>query len=243
MDNKRRSGASLLRYPHMGTGFYRRAGKRLADVFVSGLGLICLSPVLGAIAVAVKLGSRGAILFSQERVGMNGRLFRILKFRTMVSGADRMGLGITSAGDPRITPLGARLRRWKLDELPQLWNVLRGHMSMVGPRPELPCYLARCPQIAQKVIAVRPGLTAPASLRFVDEEDILSEAADKEKFYEETLLPQKMILDVQYVQSVSFLGDLQVMAKTLVAIACRHRRGRQWQGAAFGKSIVERMQI
>src|ERR1700737_1850013 len=161
---------------------YRRYGKRLLDLSCAAAGLILLAPLLVGIALAVKCSSRGPVLFRQERVGRGGETFKIWKFRSMVAGADTMGPLITAAGDSRVNGIGGFLRRWKLDELPQLWNVLWGDMSLVGPRPELPWYVRDYTPAQRQVFMVRPGITDPASLQYRNEEDILAGAADCESF-------------------------------------------------------------
>src|SRR5579864_1941072 len=158
--------------------------KRLFDLLTSLLALSILSPVLLLIAAAIKLDSRGPVLFRQQRVGLHGREFRIHKFRTMVEDAARRGPQLTSGNDPRITRVGAFLRRYKLDELPQLIDVVRGDMSIVGPRPEVPRYVALYPpDVRQIILSVRPGITDAASVTYRDESADLARAADAEQFY------------------------------------------------------------
>lgn len=202
-------------------GFYRRYGKRLCDVAGSAVGLVCLSPLLAAVYLAVMFSSRGGALFRQERVGRDGKSFRILKFRSMVAGADRMGPSITSSSDPRITPAGALLRRWKLDEFPQLWNVLKGDMSLVGPRPELPLYVRNYTPEQRQVLAVRPGITDPASLAYRDEELILEKTTDRERFYRETVLPHKLALNLEYIRNLSFARDVGLILRTLKVLPAK----------------------
>ncbi len=160
-------------------GFYARWGKRVLDIVLAIFGLIFFAPILILIACAVKLTSRGPILFRQVRVGRGGVPFKIVKFRTMSVGAEARGLGITVGGDARITTLGRFLRRYKLDELPQLWNVLVGEMSLVGPRPEVPVYVARYSQLQRGVLALRPGITGADAIAFRDEEELLAAAPDR----------------------------------------------------------------
>src|SRR6516225_4228532 len=143
---------------------YARFGKRLIDIVASSAGLIVLSPVLILVGILTKCTSRGPMLYWQDRVGLRGTCFRIAKFRSMVVDAEKRGPDITSSGDPRVTPVGSVIRNLKLDELPQLWNVLKGEMSLVGPRPELPKYVASYSTNQTSVLAVRPGITDPASL-------------------------------------------------------------------------------
>ncbi len=201
------------------SSFYAQRGKRLLDAFFSLLGLVALSPLLGLIGVTVKCGSPGGALFWQERIGRDEKIFRICKFRTMVAGADRMGPGITAAGDPRITRIGALLRRWKLDELPQLWNVLKGEMSLVGPRPEMPLYVRTYTLTQRKVLSVMPGITDAASIVCRDEEEILEKAADREQFYKQVVLPHKLALNLEYIHNLSFRHDIAIILRTLKVIS------------------------
>jgi lipopolysaccharide/colanic/teichoic acid biosynthesis glycosyltransferase len=204
-------------------GFYRRYGKRLLDVSLSLLGLLFLSPLMIVVAIAVKFSSRGGAFFSQKRTGLRENEFNIWKFRTMVAGAPSMGPSITAAGDPRITRMGAFLRRSKLDELPQLWNVLKGEMSLVGPRPELPVYVRDYSPEQRRVFSVRPGVTDPASLEYRNEEEILATAIDRERFYKETILPHKLSLNQAYIDRLSLRFDLLLILKTAKILIFRDR--------------------
>lgn len=192
--------------------------KRAFDIVISGTLIVVLSPVLAAVGALIKGDDpHSPILFTQERIGMGGIPFRIHKFRTMRPGA--LGPQVTSEGDPRVTRIGAVLRKTKLDELPQLWDVLRGHMSLVGPRPEVPRYVALWPAETREVIlSVRPGITDPASVRWRNESEELALAADPEAHYIEVLLPQKAAMYVHYVGTRSFWGDLVVLARTVAAV-------------------------
>ncbi|MGC2332165.1 MAG: sugar transferase [Candidatus Acidiferrales bacterium] len=198
--------------------FYVPFGKRLFDFFLSLLATLLLAPILVIIAGLVKLSSPGPVFFRQIRVGKDGKWFRILKFRSMVDGAEWMGLGITSGDDPRITRLGAHLRRWKLDELPQLWNVLKGEMSFVGPRPELPVYVARYSDEQKEVLRVRPGITDPASIQYRHEETLLEGSSGPEELYLEKILPHKIALNLAYLKEISFVNDLSLMLSTVKSI-------------------------
>jgi lipopolysaccharide/colanic/teichoic acid biosynthesis glycosyltransferase len=197
-----------------------RAAKRLLDIVASTAGLVVLGPLFLAIAAWIRLDSRGPALFRQERVGRGGEVFRIHKFRTMRSPHEgSAGAAITIGADPRITRAGAFLRRTKLDELPQLIDVLLGHMSLVGPRPELPQYVAAYPAaIRAKVLSVRPGITDLASLQFRHESELLGAAADPEREYREVVLPAKLRLAVEYVEHATLAGDLRLIALTLRAL-------------------------
>lgn len=183
--------------------------------------LAVLSPALAVIAVLIKRDDpAGPVLFTQERVGLSGIPFRIHKFRTMRPGAP--GLQVTSDGDPRVTRVGAVLRKTKLDELPQLWDVLVGRMSLVGPRPEVPKYVALWPaQHREVILSVRPGITDPASVRWRNESEELAQAPDPEAHYVEVLLPQKAAMYAEYVRTRSFWGDVLVLFRTAVAVG-RH---------------------
>ncbi len=193
--------------------------KRTFDVVAAAAGLLVASPVLAAAAVAVKLDDpSGTVFFRQVRVGLGGREFQILKFRSMR--ASRGGPQVTSASDDRITRVGKLLRRTKLDELPQLVNVLVGDMSLVGPRPEVPRYVAEWPAASRTVIlSVRPGLTDPGSIEFRHEESQLAAADDAERHYIDVILPRKVALYEDYVRNRTFLGDLAIIVRTGAAVA------------------------
>jgi lipopolysaccharide/colanic/teichoic acid biosynthesis glycosyltransferase len=194
-------------------------GKRVFDIVVAGVGLVVLAPLLAVLGVWVRADSTGPALFRQERVGRGGALFRIHKFRTMRSGDEATGSPITVGADARITSAGAFLRRHKLDELPQLIDVLRGDMSLVGPRPELPRYVAEYPvALRDKVLSVRPGITDLASIEFRNEAELLARAADPEREYREVVLPAKLRLAVEYVESATLASDLRVIGRTLKAL-------------------------
>jgi FlaA1/EpsC-like NDP-sugar epimerase/lipopolysaccharide/colanic/teichoic acid biosynthesis glycosyltransferase len=192
--------------------------KRTFDVIASAAGLIVLSPVFLLAALLVKLGGRGPVLFRQERVGRGFRPFTIYKFRTMVVGAEGMGPGITAAADPRVTAVGNLLRRSKIDELPQLINVLRGDMSLVGPRPELPQYVNQFRGEYAEILSVRPGITDPASITYRDESPILAESGEPEELYLRVILPEKLRLGKEYVLRSSFAYDLKLIATTIVTV-------------------------
>ncbi len=190
--------------------------KRAFDIVVAGLGLLLLSPLLVALGLWVRLDSPGPALFRQERVGRFGRTFRIHKFRTMVDGAPALGPQITVGADARITRAGAWLRARKLDELPQLIDVLAGSMSLVGPRPEVPRYVALYPAaLRDRVLSVRPGITDPVSLQMADESERLARAADPEREYVEVLMPAKLRAAAAYAERATLWSDLQVLARTL----------------------------
>ena len=196
--------------------------KRVFDLLGAAVALVLLAPLLAAIALWIKLDSPGPVLFRQQRVGRHGRPFAIRKFRTMVADAPRRGPQLTIGDDPRITRAGAFLRRAKLDELPQLIDVLAGHMSLVGPRPEVPAYVAQYPaELRDKVLAVRPGITDPVSLEFADESELLARAADPEREYVEVLLPKKLRAAAEYAEHANLATDLRVIGGTLRVLWAR----------------------
>lgn len=197
---------------------YARYGKRLFDSVVACTGLCVLSPVLAVLALLVKLSSAGPVFFRQQRVGCGGKSFRILKFRSMYLNAEQQGLPITAGGDSRITPFGRVMRRFKLDELPQLWNVLKGDMSFVGPRPEVPEYVQHYSSLQRQVLLVRPGITDLASLAYRQEEQILADQADPDRYYREVVLPHKLNLNLEYIQRISFPFDLSLMLHTMACV-------------------------
>lgn len=191
---------------------------RGVEAVLAGTGLIFLSPLLLLAAAAVAFSSPGPVLFRQERIGRDGRPFTLLKLRTMREGA--AGLQLTAAGDPRITPVGRWLRRFKLDEMPQLWNVMRGDMSLVGPRPEVPRFVNPSDPLWSQVLSVRPGLTDPVTLRLRDEEELLKRAGgeDVEGYYREQLLPWKLRGYREYLDRRSWTTDLAVLGATALAV-------------------------
>lgn len=189
--------------------------KRVFDILSSGMALLLLAPLLLLIAVLVALGSPGGAFFRQERVGRGGRPFMLLKFRTMRPGSEALGQITVGQRDPRITGVGHVLRRTKLDELPQLINILKGDMSVVGPRPEVPRYVALYSSEQRKVLSVRPGLTSLASIAYIDESTVLGRSSDPERTYIEEVMPAKLALDLQYVRDQSLLLDLRIIGSTL----------------------------
>lgn len=191
--------------------------KRCLDVVVASTALLASAPLLGALALAVRIDTPGPALFQQVRVGMRRKPFKVIKLRTMTSSA-APGLAITAATDARITRMGRLLRRCKLDELPQLWNVLRGDMSLVGPRPEVPRYVERYRPEWQRLLEVRPGLTDLASLTFRDEEQLLASARNREQAYEDVIMPLKLELALRGVEGGSFASDLRTLAMTALAV-------------------------
>src|SRR5436853_840959 len=191
--------------------------KRLFDVVASLVALILLAPLLLVIALAIKITAAGPILYGGERAGRFGRPFRMWKFRSMVVGADRRGPASTAVDDVRVTPVGALMRKYKLDELPQLFNVLRGEMSLVGPRPQVVWAVARYSDAEREVLSVRPGITDLASLSFANEGEILKGSVDPDRTYFERIHPEKMRLALEYVRTRTMLLDLRILGATLAA--------------------------
>jgi lipopolysaccharide/colanic/teichoic acid biosynthesis glycosyltransferase len=193
--------------------------KRIFDFLVSLFGLIIFSPLFLIIAILIKLDSEGPVFYRGERVGKDGKPFRIFKFRTMVKDAEKLGGPSTSADDPRLTKFGKILRKYKLDELPQLINVLKGEMSLVGPRPEVKMYVDMLkPEEKEKILSVKPGMTDLASLWDFHEEEVLKGSEDPEKAYMEKIRPKKIQLQLEYVKNRSFLLDLKIIFKTLIRL-------------------------
>lgn len=193
--------------------------KRCFDWLASSFGLLILSPFLIFLAFWIKMDSKGPVFFRQERVGRYGKTFRIHKFRTMVTDAEKRGLQITVGADVRVTKIGNFLRKYKIDELPQLIDVWIGHMSLVGPRPEVPRYVSCYPEnLRNVVLAVRPGITDRASIEFKDENEILGKAADPNKAYIEEVLPIKLKYYVEYVENRTFFGDIIIIFRTFFAL-------------------------
>jgi len=201
-------------HPAFANGFYANYGKRLLDILAATSGLILLSPVFAIAACCIKLTSRGLVLYRQVRIGQGARPFQILKFRSMTSQTSNRDLKITVAGDSRVTPLGKFLRRYKVDELPQLWNVIRGNMSLVGPRPEVPVYIEEYTPEQRIVLSARPGITDPASLAYRHEEEILAAQADPEQFYRTKILPDKLARNRAYLEKITFQNDIRIIVKT-----------------------------
>ena len=191
--------------------------KRLFDLVSSGLVLVLLFPVLTVIALAIVLDSKGGIFYRQTRVGKNGKTFRLYKFRTMRPNSDKLQITVGHR-DPRVTKIGYLLRKYKLDEFPQLLNILKGEMSVVGPRPEVPKYVELYTPEQREVLSVRPGLTDYASLKFVDESELLAESDNPEQTYREEIMPAKLKLGLEYVEKQSFFTDLKIIFQTLYCI-------------------------
>lgn len=206
----------------MRASLYERRFKRAFDVAASAAGLVCLGPGLLAVAAAIKLLDSGPVFFSQTRAGLGAKPFRIFKFRTMRAGA--AGPQVTSGADARITPLGRLLRRTKIDELPQLFNVLRGDMSVVGPRPEVPKYVELFKDDYALILSVKPGLTDYAAIKYVDEEAALAAYPDAERGYVTKVLPDKIALYRRYVADVGFATDMRIILATAAKLVAGRRR-------------------
>lgn len=192
--------------------------RRALDLLLAIPAVILLLPVFVAVAVWIKLDSRGPVFFWQERVGLGGRPFRILKFRTMVTDAEQLGTQITVGRDPRITRSGHFLRQYRFDELPQLFNVLKGEMGVVGPRPEVPRYVACYNDEQRQILAYRPGITSPATIEFSNESEVLSQhadPADPEAYYRTEILPAKLAIDLNYSRQATVWSDCATLARTI----------------------------
>lgn len=202
----------------MSQSFYERDGKRLLDVIFAFLGLLLTSPLSIIAAIAVRLTSPGPVLFRQLRTGQTGKPFRILKFRTMVANASSSGPLVTSESDHRITSTGRWLRKTKMDELPQLINVLLGEMSIVGPRPEVPQFTATYTEKQKNIFSAKPGITGPAAIAYVQEEELLGSRSNREEFYVSSILPAKLELDLAYCENIRFLEDLKLVFMTIAKL-------------------------
>lgn len=192
--------------------------KRIFDIVVSFIGLFILLPIFLVIAIVIKLNSKGPVFFRQVRVGKGGKEFRIFKFRTMVVDAEKKGMQITVDGDNRITKPGKFLRKSKMDELPQLINVLIGDMSFVGPRPEVPKYVEMYDKNQRSILKIRPGITDIASIEYRDENFLLAKSVDPEQTYIRDIMPKKIELNVIYIKKLSVIRDIKLIFKTICAI-------------------------
>jgi lipopolysaccharide/colanic/teichoic acid biosynthesis glycosyltransferase len=197
--------------------------KRLLDMILSAAGILIATPILIIAAIAIKLDTKGPVIFSQERIGRHFGTFRIYKLRSMTAATSATGPAITVAGDARVTRVGRILRKTKIDELPQLFNVLKGDMSLVGPRPEAPKYVELFRADYEEILTCRPGITDLASIRYRNEEGVLAAATDPEREYIERILPDKIGLAKQYVRHSSAAMDLRLLVATLVKIVVRDR--------------------
>jgi lipopolysaccharide/colanic/teichoic acid biosynthesis glycosyltransferase len=189
--------------------------KRCFDIFFAGTVLFLTWPILLIVSIAIKSTSEGPIIFRQARVGKRGRIFDLYKFRTMYSVKDSDST-VTVRGDNRITPLGVHLRRWKLDELPQFWNVLTGDMSVVGPRPDVPGYADKLTGDDRIILTIRPGVTGPATLKYRNEEEILAQQPDPERYNNEVIFPDKVRINREYIDNYSLMRDIRYIIKTAI---------------------------
>ena len=192
--------------------------KRIFDFTVSLIGIVIISPILLVISILIKLDSKGPILFKQIRVGKNGKPFKIFKFRTMVVDAEKKGMQITVGRDSRITKSGHILRKTKFDELPQLFNVLTGEMSFVGPRPEVPRYVEMYDENQKNILKVRPGITDLASIEYRNENDLLAKSLDPEATYINEIMPKKIELNIEYLKNMSVLYDIKLIIGTITIL-------------------------
>ena len=214
--------------------------KRIFDFTASFLGLIVLSPLIAGVAVLVRATSSGPVLFTQLRVGRHGKCFKCYKFRTMFTGADALG-SITTATDSRITDVGRVLRRCKLDELPQLWNVLTGKMSFVGPRPDVPGYSDRLQGNERQILELLPGITGPATLIFNDEGQLLEQVKDKKAFNDQVIFPEKVKINLSYMEKGSFWSDIGYIIATVVPYIATWITLDKWLGLDY-QSLREQME-
>ncbi len=197
---------------------YKKYGKRVFDIVGSGVGGLLLLPLMIVVALWIKLSSGGPIFYVQKRVGKNFKEFNLYKFRSMIVDADQIGPFVTSGDDPRITKVGKIIRKTKIDELPQLINVFKGEMSLVGPRPEVMKFVKQKKEAYALVLSVKPGITDSAAIAFRDEESIMEQYEDKEKAYLDIVLPQKIKLYREYIDNISLQTDLVLLLKTLKVI-------------------------
>ncbi len=197
---------------------YQKYIKRIFDFISSFIGLILLSPLFVIVALLIKAEDKGSVFFRQERVGQNGKTFKIYKFRTMVENAEKLGAQVTKEDDPRITKIGRILRKYKIDELPQLINVIKGDMSLVGPRPEVKKYVEIFKEDYKEILKVKPGITDYASLEYKDENKLLKGSKNPEKIYIEKILPEKIKYYKRYIKDISFITDIKLIFKTIWGI-------------------------
>lgn len=196
--------------------------KRIFDLFISTIGLIIISPVFLVIAIAIKVTNPGPVFFIQNRVGKNGDLFSMVKFRTMENNHD--GNTVSVKGESRITPLGAFLRKYKLDELPELINVIKGDMSLVGPRPDVPGYADLLKGEDRLILTIRPGITGPASLKYSNEEEMLAEVDNPVQFNDEVIFPDKVRINLEYIKNRNLMLDLKIIIHTLLRLGYQEKQ-------------------
>lgn len=197
---------------------YRRFGKRVFDIGATLIGGILLLPLIFLIAIWIKINSKGPLFYVQKRVGKDFKEFKIYKFRSMIVDADKVGPSVTSGNDTRITQVGKILRRTKIDELPQLFNVLKGDMSLVGPRPEVMKFVVSKKNEYRKILSIKPGITDNAAIIYRDEEMLMEQYEEKEKAYIDIVLPKKIELYNEYIDNISFISDIKLILRTLKVI-------------------------
>lgn len=202
----------------MQNSFYLRYGKRLFDIIFSSSAIVILSPVFLVISLMILMSSKGEIFYRQIRIGKDFKPFVLYKFRTMIKDADKIGPLVTKDSDPRITKIGKILRKTKLDELPQFINVLKGDMSIVGPRPEVEKYVNARKEDYKVILSIKPGITDYATILFRDEEDIMAKYENVEESYLNVVLPQKIALYKKYIDEISFRADIKIIAKTMLKV-------------------------
>jgi lipopolysaccharide/colanic/teichoic acid biosynthesis glycosyltransferase len=195
--------------------------KRMFDIFFSAIGLVFLFPLFLVVSILIKLDSEGSILFRQSRVGLREKEFKVFKFRTMVVDAEKKGIQLTSGVDSRVTKIGKFLRKSKIDELPQLINVLIGDMSLVGPRPVVLRFVKEYSKEQKRVLDVLPGITDPASIAYINESELLSSVEDPEDYYIKEIMPKKIELSIEYIEKMTVFSDLRLILKTLFRLIFR----------------------
>jgi len=197
--------------------------KRIFDLLVSSIAILLLLPFFILVAIFIVLDSKGNVIYAQDRVGRNKVNFRLFKFRTMCTNADKQGLLTVGDHDSRITRVGYWLRKYKIDELPQLFNILKGDMSFVGPRPEVSKYVELYDASQQRVLSVKPGITDWASIEYIDENELLASASDPEMYYKTKIIPRKIIQNLRYIDHKNLWVDLKIILLTIKCIILKHR--------------------
>jgi lipopolysaccharide/colanic/teichoic acid biosynthesis glycosyltransferase len=229
-------------FPETGPSLITLAVKRLLDIACAAVGLVLLAPLFACVAIAIKIDSRGPVFFRQERVGRNGRSFRILKFRSMVAHSASLGPALTARDDMRITPFGSFLRKTKIDELPQLLNVVAGSMSLVGPRPEVPEFMKLyTPEQRDIILSMRPGITDYASILFRDESALLDQRRNPMDIYRYQIMPIKFLYYERYSRDVGAVTDLRIILATFLTLGLR--QCPSWLGVAGGLEFPPQLQL
>ncbi len=199
----------------MPNSFYQQFGKRIFDIISASLGLLFLLPLFLVVSIWIKFSSKGTVFYIQKRIGLNFKEFNLYKFRSMVSNASQIGLELTTSDDLRITEAGKIIRKYKIDELPQLFNVIKGDMSLVGPRPEVERYTSIFKEEFRFILGVRPGITDFSSLKYRNENELLTGKVDTEKYYLDFILPDKLRMNREYVKKVGFIQDIKIVFLTV----------------------------